>query len=276
MGPTRLRLAKPVIAAIAGHAMAGGLELALWCDLRVAEEDAVLGVFCRRWGVPLIDGGTVRLPRIVGLGRALDMILTGRAVAAPEALAMGLADRVVPPGQAWPTAEAIAHEIAALPQQCLRSDRASVLEAGWLGEDEAMANEFRHGMTVLTAPGLADGVSRFRGGAGQYERGAILLPWLVGAGSSGSSLRDTIADLMALRLPLSATVQAVLASGDLALVLGEREIAGTGPASERVRLSGLGSSMVRRQPDGTWCIVAEAWCLGERGPRPSPARQPSH
>src|SRR5881392_3916633 len=145
MGPTRLRLAKPVIAAIAGHAVAGGLELALWCDLRVAEEDAVLGVFCRRWGVPLIDGGTVRLPRVVGLGRAMDMILTGRPVAAPEALAMGLADRVVPPGQARSAAEALAHEIAALPQQCLRSDRASTLEGGWLGEDEAMANEFRRG-----------------------------------------------------------------------------------------------------------------------------------
>jgi len=146
MGPTRLRLAKPVIAAIAGHAVAGGLELALWCDLRVVEEDAVLGVFCRRWGVPLIDGGTVRLPRVVGLGRALDMILTGRPVAAPEALA---------------------REIAALPQPCLRSDRASTLEGGWLGEGEAMANEFRHGMTVLAAPGMADGVDRFRGGAGR-------------------------------------------------------------------------------------------------------------
>jgi len=167
MGPTRLRLAKPVIAAIAGHAVAGGLELALWCDLRVAEEDAVLGVFCRRWGVPLIDGGTVRLPRVVGLGRAMDMILTGRPVAAPEALAMGLTDRVVPPGQARPAAEALAHEIATLPQQCLRSDRASALEGGWLGEDEAMANEFRHGMTVLAAPGMADGVGRFRGGAGR-------------------------------------------------------------------------------------------------------------
>ncbi len=167
MGPTRLRLAKPVIAAIAGHAVAGGLELALWCDLRVVEQDAVLGVFCRRWGVPLIDGGTVRLPRIVGLGRALDMILTGRAVAAPEALAMGLADRLVPAGQSRPAAEALAHEIAALPQQCLRSDRASALEGAWLGEDEAMAGELRHGMAVLAAPGMADGVSRFRGGAGR-------------------------------------------------------------------------------------------------------------
>jgi enoyl-CoA hydratase len=166
MGPTRMRLSKPVIAAICGHAVAGGLELALWCDLRVAQEDAVLGVFCRRWGVPLIDGGTVRLPRVVGLGRAMDMILTGRPVAAPEALAMGLADRVVPPGRARPAAEALAHEIAALPQQCLRSDRASALEGGWLGE-EAMANEFRHGMTMLAAPGMAGGVDRFRGGAGR-------------------------------------------------------------------------------------------------------------
>src|SRR5215471_3784155 len=120
-----------------------------------------------RLAKPVIDGGTVRLPRLVGLGRALDMILTGRPVAAPEALAMGLADRVVPPGQARPTAEALAHEIAELPQQCLRSDRASALEGGWLGEDEAMAGEFRHGMTVLAAPGMADGVDRFRGGAGR-------------------------------------------------------------------------------------------------------------
>src|SRR6516162_5236763 len=167
MGPTRMSLSKPVIAAISGHAVAGGLELAIWCDLRVAQEDAVLGVFCRRWGVPLIDGGTVRLPRLIGLGRALDMIMTGRPVAAPEALAMGLADRVVPPGQARPAAEALAREIAALPQPCLRSDRASTLEGGWLGEGEAMANEFRHGMTVLAAPGMADGVDRFRGGAGR-------------------------------------------------------------------------------------------------------------
>ena len=167
MGPTRLRLSKPVIAAIAGHAVAGGLELALWCDLRVAEEDAVFGVFCRRWGVPLIDGGTVRLPRVVGLGRALDMILTGRPVAAPDALTMGLADRVVPPGQARPAAEALARELAALPQQCLRSDRASTLEGGWLGENEAMANEFRRGIAVLGAPGTAGGVNRFRGGAGR-------------------------------------------------------------------------------------------------------------
>ena len=125
MGPTRMRLAKPVIAAIAGHAVAGGLELALWCDLRVAEEDAVLGVFCRRWGVPLIDGGTVRLPRLIGLSRALDLILTGRPVGAAEALQAGLVNRVVPPGQARAAAQELAAQIAALPQTCLRSDRMS-------------------------------------------------------------------------------------------------------------------------------------------------------
>jgi enoyl-CoA hydratase len=167
MGPTRLRLAKPVIAAIAGHAVAGGLELALWCDLRVAEEDAVLGVFSRRWGVPLIDGGTVRLPRVIGLGRALDLILTGRPVAAPEALAMGLVNRVVPAGQARPAAEALAHELAELPQQCLRSDRESALAGAGLAEDEAMASEFRQGTAVLAGPGLAEGVGRFRSGAGR-------------------------------------------------------------------------------------------------------------
>src|SRR6516225_10208605 len=158
MGPTRLRLAKPVIAAIAGHAVAGGLELALWCDLRVAEEDAVLGVFSRRWGVPLIDGGTVRLPRVIGLGRALDLILTGRPVAAPEALAMGLVNRVVPAGQARAAAESLASELAGLPQTCLRSDRASALEAASLTDDEAMANEFRRGLQVLSAAGFAAGV----------------------------------------------------------------------------------------------------------------------
>jgi enoyl-CoA hydratase/carnithine racemase len=167
MGPTRMRLAKPVIAAISGHAVAGGLELALWCDLRVAEEDAVLGVFCRRFGVPLIDGGTVRLPKVVGMGRALDLILTGRPVPAPEALAMGLVNRVVPPGQAKAAAQALAREIAALPQDCLRSDRASALEGAWLGEEEAMANEFRHGRDILASPALAEGVRQFRDGAGR-------------------------------------------------------------------------------------------------------------
>jgi len=167
MGPTRMRLAKPVIAAISGHAVAGGLELAAWCDLRVAEEDAVLGVFCRRFGVPLIDGGTVRLPRLVGLGRALDLILTGRPVPAREALAMGLVDRVVPPGQARAAAEGLARELAALPQACLRSDRAAALESVSLPDADAMANEFRHGLRVLSAPGFAAGVQRFRDGAGR-------------------------------------------------------------------------------------------------------------
>ena len=167
MGPTRLRLGKPVIAAISGYAVAGGLELAAWCDLRVAEEDAVLGVFCRRFGVPLIDGGTVRLPRLIGLGRALDLILTGRAVPAAEALAIGLVDRIVPPGQARAVAEDLAREVAALPQACLRSDRAAALEGISLPAGEAMANEFLHGLGVLSAPGFAAGVQRFRDGAGR-------------------------------------------------------------------------------------------------------------
>ena len=167
MGPTRMSLSKPVIAAICGHAVAGGLELALWCDLRVAQEDAVLGVFCRRWGVPLIDGGTVRLPQVIGLGRALDMILTGRGVPAAEALEMGLVNQVVPNGTARSAAEQLARDIAALPQACLRSDRRSTLEGISLSHDEAMANEFQHGMAVLAGPGVIEGVSRFRGGAGR-------------------------------------------------------------------------------------------------------------
>jgi len=167
MGPTRMRLSKPVIAAVSGHAVAGGLELALWCDLRVAEEGAVLGVFCRRWGVPLIDGGTVRLPRLVGMGRALDMILTGRPVPAAEALQIGLVNRVVPDGRARGAAEELARELAALPQACLRSDRLSALEGVSLSDEEAIANEFRHGMTVLGRPAAAEGVGRFRRGAGR-------------------------------------------------------------------------------------------------------------
>jgi enoyl-CoA hydratase len=167
MGPTRMRLSKPVIAAVAGHAVAGGLELALWCDLRVAEEDAVFGVFCRRWGVPLIDGGTVRLPQVVGMGRALDMILTGRAVPATEAYQMGLATKLAPVGQAREVAEQLACQIAAFPQACVRSDRASALEGASLGFDDAMANEFAHGLTTLTDPGVFEGVARFRGGAGR-------------------------------------------------------------------------------------------------------------
>src|SRR6516165_10710007 len=140
MGPTRMLLSKPVIAAISGYAVAGGLELALWCDLRVMEEDATLGVFCRRWGVPLIDGGTVRLPRIVGLGRALDLVLTGRPVAADEALAIGLANRVVAPGTARAEAERLAAQIVAFPQAGLRSDRRSVYDA--LPDRDALAREF--------------------------------------------------------------------------------------------------------------------------------------
>ena len=168
MGPTRMRLTKPVIAAVSGYAVAGGLELALWCDLRVAEEDAVFGVFCRRWGVPLIDGGTVRLPRLIGQSRALDLILTGRAVTAPEALEMGLANRVVPHGQARAAAEELASSLAALPQECLRHDRLSALEQWSLPEDAAIDNELSHGRISLASPELAEGVGRFQGGAGRH------------------------------------------------------------------------------------------------------------
>jgi enoyl-CoA hydratase len=166
MGPSRMALSKPVIAAVSGHAVAGGLELALWCDLRVVETDAVLGVFCRRWGVPLIDGGTVRLPRIVGLGRALDLILTGRPVAADEALAIGLATRVVAPGTARAEAEALAHQLAALPQDCLRSDRRSVYDALGLDERAALTSEFAHGQAVLGE--ALRGAARFSAGAGRH------------------------------------------------------------------------------------------------------------
>jgi enoyl-CoA hydratase/carnithine racemase len=167
MGPSRMVLSKPVIAAVAGHAVAGGLELALWCDLRVVEEDAVLGVFCRRWGVPLIDGGTVRLPRIVGLGRALDLILTGRPVDAAEAHRIGLADRVVPSGGARSAAEALAAEIARFPQECLRSDRMSAYESLGRPTDEALAIEYRYGVASL-ARGAADGAARFAAGEGRH------------------------------------------------------------------------------------------------------------
>ncbi|MGW0512905.1 crotonase/enoyl-CoA hydratase family protein [Streptomyces olivaceoviridis] len=166
MGPTRMRLSKPVIAAVAGHAVAGGLELALWCDLRVAEEDAVFGVFCRRWGVPLIDGGTVRLPRLIGTGRALDMILTGRPVPAREAYEMGLANRLVPTGHARAEAEALAARIARFPQACLRGDRASVLDQEGRDERTALRGELRRGMGVL-AEG-AEGAARFASGAGRH------------------------------------------------------------------------------------------------------------
>ena len=166
MGPTRIRLSKPVIAAVAGHAVAGGLELALWCDLRVAEEDAVFGVFCRRWGVPLIDGGTVRLPRLIGTSRALDMILTGRPVPAREACDMALVHRVVPTGTARSAAEELAATIARFPQACLRADRASVLGQEGRDETAAMRDELRHGVGVL-AEGL-EGGARFASGAGRH------------------------------------------------------------------------------------------------------------
>ncbi|MFI9274456.1 crotonase/enoyl-CoA hydratase family protein [Kitasatospora sp. NPDC052896] len=167
MGPTRLRLGKPVIAAIAGHAVAGGLELALWCDLRVAAEDAVFGVFCRRWGVPLIDGGTVRLPRLIGESRAMDLILTGRPVDATEAHRIGLANRVVPVGQERAVAEELAAELARFPQTCLRQDRRSLLEQHSLSEPVALANEWRRGQLSLAAD-TAVGAARFAAGAGRH------------------------------------------------------------------------------------------------------------
>ena len=170
MGPTRLRLSKPVIAAVAGHAVAGGLELALWCDLRVADETAVFGVFCRRWGVPLIDGGTVRLPRLIGASRAMDLVLTGRAVDAEEALRIGLANYVVPAGEALAAAQKLAGRLAAFPQTCLREDRASLLEQDGLDEAAALANEFRHGLTSLATDALP-GAARFAAGEGRHGSG---------------------------------------------------------------------------------------------------------
>jgi enoyl-CoA hydratase len=166
MGPSRMVLGKPVIAAIAGHAVAGGLELALWCDLRVADEDAVLGVFCRRFGVPLIDGGTIRLPRLIGLSRALDLILTGRAVRADEALAIGLVNRVVPRGESLAAARALAHQLAALPQAALRADRMSAYVQHDLPLDKALARELELGSRAL-AEGLA-GAQQFARGAGRH------------------------------------------------------------------------------------------------------------
>lgn len=165
MGPSRLATSKPVIAAIEGHAVAGGLELALWCDLRVVAEDATLGVFCRRWGVPLIDGGTARLPRVIGLGRALDLILTGRPVGAEEALAIGLANRVVPAGRTVDAALELARTIAAFPQACLRADRRSALEAFDRPLPDALLAEFERGVRVIDEG--VDGARRFSDGAGR-------------------------------------------------------------------------------------------------------------
>lgn len=172
MGPSRLLLGKPVIAAVEGYAVAGGLELALWCDMRVAAETAVFGVFCRRWGVPLIDGGTVRLPRIVGMGRALDIILTGRDVPADEALRIGLADRVVPTGEALDAAVTLARELAGLPQACLRSDRLSAYQAWGMDLDAALVNEHRHGIGTIESGETLAGAQRFAAGAGRHGAAA--------------------------------------------------------------------------------------------------------
>lgn len=168
LGPTRMQLSKPVIAAVEGYAVAGGLELALWCDLRVAATDATFGVFCRRWGVPLVDGGTVRLPRLIGQSRAMDMILTGRGVDGIEAHAMGLANRVCAPGTALDEAVTLAVGLTELPQRCLHSDRTSVLEQWSLDEPAALANEYRLGIATIASGETLDGASRFDGGAGRH------------------------------------------------------------------------------------------------------------
>lgn len=168
MGPTRMQLSKPVIAAVSGYAVAGGFELALWCDLRVVEESAVFGVFCRRFGVPLVDGGTVRLPRLIGMSRALDLILTGRPVEAREALDVGIANRLVPEGESRPAAEALAHEIAAFPQVCLHHDRQSVLEAAGMSREMALLNELQHAAATIASGESRKGAGRFADGVGRH------------------------------------------------------------------------------------------------------------
>lgn len=168
MGPTRMLLSKPVIAAISGYAVAGGLELALWCDLRIVERSAVMGVFCRRFGVPLVDGGTVRLPRLIGLSRALDLILTGRPVTADEAMAIGLANRVVDDGQALTAAIELARQLAALPQTCMRNDRRSTYEQFGMTLEDALANEFRLGAATIESGETFGGAARFAAGAGRH------------------------------------------------------------------------------------------------------------
>jgi enoyl-CoA hydratase len=168
MGPSRMLLTKPVIAAVEGHAVAGGLELAAWCDMRVAARDAVFGVFCRRWGVPLIDGGTVRLPRLIGHSNAMDLILTGRGVSGDEALRMGLANRIVEPGHALEAAKDLARQLAAFPQRCLRSDRLSAYEQWDLPYAEAMANETARGREVIDSGETREGATRFAQGAGRH------------------------------------------------------------------------------------------------------------
>jgi enoyl-CoA hydratase len=168
MGPCRMMLKKPVIAGIAGHAVAGGLELALWCDMRVMEETAVLGVFCRRFGVPLIDGGTIRLPRLIGMGHALDLILTGRPVEAAEAKAMGLVNRIVPQGEARSAAEKLAQQMSAFPQACMYSDRLSAYEQWGLTFQKAIQNEFKHGMDTIKKGETVEGAVRFAKGEGRH------------------------------------------------------------------------------------------------------------
>jgi len=168
MGPSRMCLSKPVIAAVSGYAVAGGLELAVFCDLRIVEKSAVFGVFCRRWGVPLIDGGTVRLPRLIGLSRALDMILTGRPVCSDEALAMGLANRVVEDGTSREEAEKLARQLSLFPQTCMRNDRQSAYEQFSMTLDAALVNEYHHGVTSINSPELTDGLDRFGKGRGRH------------------------------------------------------------------------------------------------------------
>ena len=170
MGCSRMLLGKPVIAAVEGYAVAGGLELALWCDLRVAARDAVFGVFCRRWGVPLIDGGTIRLPRLIGMSNALDMILTGRGVSGDEALRMGLANRIVEPGRTLAAARELANQLAAFPQLCLRSDRMSAYEGWTMPLKDAIHNEWRHGIGTITAGETVAGAQRFAAGAGRHGK----------------------------------------------------------------------------------------------------------
>jgi enoyl-CoA hydratase len=168
MGPTRMQLSKPVIAAVSGYCVAGGIELAAWCDLRVADKSAVFGVFCRRFGVPLIDGGSVRLPRLIGMSRAMDLILTGRPVNADEALQIGLANRVVAAGKAIEAAEQLALQLAAFPQQCLRGDRQSAYQQWGMNEADAISNEFRHGLATLQSGETVSGAGRFRDGIGRH------------------------------------------------------------------------------------------------------------
>jgi enoyl-CoA hydratase len=170
MGPSRMRLSKPVIAAVEGYAVAGGCELALWCDLRVASQTAIFGIFCRRFGVPLIDLGTIRLPRLIGHSRAMDLILTGREVRAQEAFDIGLANRLVPAGEALSAAIELARQIAAFPQTCVRNDRLSAIEQWGMEEDVALRNEFRHGTTTMASGESAAGANDFAKGAGRHGR----------------------------------------------------------------------------------------------------------